>query len=254
MGFLHEGHLSLVQASKENSDSTIVSIFINPTQFAPNEDLSSYPKDIDRDSRLLEEAGVDYLFLPSVEEIYPEGYQTYVDVTEITKHIEGEFRPSHFKGVTSIVAMLFNITKPHVAFFGQKDAQQAAVIKRMVTDLKYDIEIVVYPIVRDDDGLAKSSRNTYLSTQDREKALLLSRSLFQARDLIKAGERNVGFLIKKINNNFIKESSVHLNYIRMVNASDFKEIDQLQTGNDYYILIAARVGKTRLIDNILISV
>jgi pantoate--beta-alanine ligase len=254
MGYLHKGHLSLIEESKKRADVTIVSVFVNPSQFAPNEDFSAYPRDIKRDSSLLELAGIDYLFFPSAADIYPENFQTYVDVTQISKIIEGEFRPTHFKGVTTIVSILFNCVNPDFAFFGQKDAQQAAVIKQMVRDLKYAIEVVVCPIIREPDGLALSSRNVYLSPEDREKALIISKSLRQAEDIIHTGERSTVAIIKKINNNFIKEKTIHLNYIRIVNAETFREVDKLETGSDYYCLIAAKVGTTRLIDNSLIHV
>lgn len=254
MGYLHNGHISLIEESKKRADITIVSIFVNPTQFAPTEDFKAYPRDIERDSRLLEQAGTDYLFFPSAVEIYPNNFQTYVDVTEISKIIEGEFRPTHFKGVTTIVSILFNCVKPDLAFFGQKDAQQTAVIKRMIEDLKYEIEVVICPIIREADGLALSSRNVYLNPEEREKALILNESLKQAEDIILSGERNTVTIIKKINNNFIKEKSVHLNYIRIVNADTFKETDKLEAGKDYYCLVAAKVGSTRLIDNRLIHI
>jgi pantoate--beta-alanine ligase len=254
MGYLHKGHLSLIEESKKRADITIVSVFVNPTQFAPNEDFSAYPRDIDRDSSLLEQAGTDYLFFPSAADIYPDNFQTYVDVSEISKIIEGEFRPTHFKGVTTVVSILFNCVRPDFAFFGQKDAQQAAVIKRMVRDLKYAIEVVICPIVREPDGLALSSRNVYLSPEEREKALIISKSLKQAEEIIHAGERDTIAIVKRINNSFIKEKSVHLNYIRIVNAETFKEVDKLETGKDYYCLIAAKVGSTRLIDNNLIHI
>ena len=254
MGFLHRGHLSLIEESKKRADITIVSVFVNPTQFAPNEDFNTYPRDPERDTRMLEEAGTDYLFYPLVKEIYPENFQTYVDVSDISKIIEGEFRPTHFKGVTTIVSILFNCVKPDYAFFGQKDAQQAAVIKRMVEDLKYKIEVIICPIVREPDGLAMSSRNINLSSQEREKALLINKSLKQAEEIINAGERNTAIIVKKINNNFIKEKSIHLNYIRIVNTETFKEADKLESGKNYYCLIAAKVGNTRLIDNNLIHI
>jgi len=254
MGYLHKGHISLIEESKKRADVTIVSVFVNPSQFAPNEDFNAYPRDIKRDSSLLELAGIDYLFFPSAADIYPENFQTYVDVTQISKIIEGEFRPTHFKGVTTIVSILFNCVNPDFAFFGQKDAQQAAVIERMVQDLKYAIKIVICPIVREPDGLALSSRNVYLNPEEREKALLISKSLKQAEEIIKSGERNTTIIIKKINNSFLKEKSIHLNYIRIVNSENFKEVDKLEEGKDYYCLIAAKVGSTRLIDNNLIHV
>lgn len=254
MGFLHKGHLSLVKASKKKADITVVSIFVNPTQFAPNEDFSKYPRDIQRDTQLLNDSGVDLIFIPSADEIYPADFQTYVNVENITKGIEGEFRPSHFKGVTTIVSILFNCINPDYAFFGQKDAQQAAVLKRMTKDLKFSTEIVICPIIREEDGLAMSSRNIYLSEAERQKALLLNKSLKSAEELINRGEKNTQLIIKKINNNFATESSVHLNYIRIVEAESFLEKSFLIPGESYYILIAAKVGTTRLIDNILITV
>ena len=184
MGYLHQGHLSLIKKSKELCDITVVSIFVNPTQFAPTEDYEKYPRDIERDNKLLKEYNIDYVFVPSQEEIYSSGYQSYVYVNEISKKFEGEFRPTHFRGVTTIVSILFNCVKPDLAFFGQKDAQQAAVIKQMVSDLKYDIEIIVCPIVRETDGLAMSSRNVYLSPEERTKALTLHKSLLYAKKLI----------------------------------------------------------------------
>jgi pantoate--beta-alanine ligase len=253
MGFLHKGHISLIKESKKRADVTIVSVFVNPTQFAPNEDFSKYPRNIDKDTLLLIQEGTDYLFYPPVEEIYSKNHQTYVEVTGITKILEGEFRPTHYRGVTTIVAILFNSIKPDFAFFGQKDAQQAAVIRQMVDDLKYDIEIIECPIVREDDGLAMSSRNIFLSLSEREKALIISKSLTLAKDLIFSGEHNVKNIIKKINNNFINESTIHLNYLRIVNSGSFKEIERLEEGNSYYVLVAAKVGNTRLIDNLLVQ-
>jgi pantoate--beta-alanine ligase len=254
MGALHRGHLSLIEESKKRTDVTIVSVFVNPAQFSPNEDFNAYPRDIAKDSQLLEQAGTDYLFFPSAGDIYPEVFQTYIEVEDISKRIEGEFRPTHFKGVTTVVAILFNCVRPDFAFFGQKDAQQAAIIKMMVKDLKYAIEVVICPIIREPDGLALSSRNVYLSAEERGKALIISRSLKQAQEIIHEGERNTAVIIKRINNNFILEKSIHLNYIRIVNAETFKEVDKLIKGNDYYCLIAAKVGSTRLIDNNLIHI
>jgi pantoate--beta-alanine ligase len=254
MGFLHEGHLSLVRESRKQCDITIVSIFINPTQFAPGEDLSVYPKDIEKDLSLLEKEGVDYVFLPDNDEIYPSGYQTYVDVTEISKKQEGEFRPDHFRGVTTIVAILFNIVYPDKAFFGQKDAQQSVVIKQMVKDLRFNITIIVCPTVREKDGLAMSSRNIFLNPAQREKSLIISRSLFQAEDIINKGEKDTASIIRAINNNFLRETSVHLNYIRIADAEYFSEPKSLEKGKEYFVLIACKIGSTRLIDNILVKV
>ncbi len=253
MGFLHQGHTSLIQESKKKADITVVSIFVNPTQFAPNEDFNKYPRNIEKDTQLLIEEGVDFLFYPPVEEIYSVNHQTFVEVTEITKILEGEFRPTHYRGVTTVVAILFNCIKPDFAFFGQKDAQQTAVIRQMVDDLKYEIEIITCPIMREEDGLARSSRNIFLSPSEREKALIINKSLIEAKEIIKSGEHNVKNIIKKVNNIFINERTIHMNYLRIVNADTFKEIDILREGSSYYILIAAKVGNTRLIDNVLVK-
>lgn len=254
MGFLHEGHTSLIIKSNEQCNVTIVSIFVNPTQFAPTEDLESYPRDIEKDKILLEKNDVDYLFLPDVSEIYPANFNAYVEVSGLTNKFEGEFRPSHFKGVTTVVAILFNIVKPHKTFFGQKDAQQTAVVKKMIKDLSFDVELVICPIVREPDGLAMSSRNIYLTEEDRKKALMLVKSLNEAKKLIDGGERSTLSIIKKMNNNFIPEKSIQMNYISIVEVDSFSEVEILEAGKSYFILIAAKVGKTRLIDNLLISI
>lgn len=254
MGFLHEGHISLIRKSHELCKVTVVSIFVNPMQFAPNEDLESYPRDIESDKLLLEKNKVDYLLLPSDKEIYPPTFNSFVEVLGITSKFEGEFRPTHFKGVTTVVAILCNIVKPHKAFFGQKDAQQVSVINKMIKDLKFDFDLIICPIVREPDGLAMSSRNIYLTADDRQKALLLSQSLNEAKKLIDEGERNVLSIVKKMNNNFIPEKSIQLNYIAIVNIDSFTEAEMLEAGKSYFILIAAKVGKTRLIDNLLIDI
>lgn len=254
MGYLHEGHLSLVKRAKELADEVVVSIFVNPTQFAPNEDYSKYPRDEKRDCALLEELGVSAVFTPVPEEIYPGGHQTYVEVTEISRMQEGEFRPTHFKGVTTIVSILFNTVMPDVAVFGQKDAQQAEIIKRMVKDLHFNLKVEVAPIVRESDGLAKSSRNIYLSQQERQDALVLSRSLKRAEELIKGGASEVRQVVEEMNAIITSVSTSELDYIRVVDADNFQEISEFQKGHSYYILIACRIGKTRLIDNIIISV
>ncbi len=254
MGYLHQGHLSLIKKSKELCDITVVSIFVNPTQFAPTEDYEKYPRDIERDNKLLKEYYVDYVFVPSQEEIYSLGYQSYVYVNEISKKFEGEFRPTHFRGVTTIVSILFNCVKPDLAFFGQKDAQQAAVIKQMVSDLKYDIEIIVCPIVRETDGLAMSSRNVYLSPEERTKALTLHKSLLYAKKLIVGKEMDSQKVIGNIKVIISEEKSIKLDYVGIVNANGFREADLIEGGNEYYILVAARVGNTRLIDNEFVRV
>jgi pantoate--beta-alanine ligase len=254
MGFLHDGHISLIRKSHELCNVTVVSIFVNPTQFAPGEDLESYPRDIDSDKILLEKNKVDFLFLPSAEEIYPPNYNTYVEVLDLSNKFEGEFRPTHFRGVTTIVAILCNIVRPRKAFFGQKDAQQVSVINKMIKDLKFDFDLIICPTVREPDGLAMSSRNIYLTADERQKALLLSQSLNEAKKLIDEGERNVLSIVKKMNSNFIPEKSIQLNYITIVSIESFAEAEILEAGKSYFILIAAKVGKTRLIDNLLVDI
>lgn len=254
MGYLHEGHLSLIKKSKQITDVTVVSIFVNPAQFAPSEDLARYPRDLDRDNKILEELEVDYLFHPTVGNIYQENYQTYIEVNELSKKFEGEFRPTHFKGVTTIVGILFNCVQPDYAFFGQKDAQQAAIIKQMVRDLKFNIDIVICPIIRDKDGLAMSSRNVYLTPEKRIEALTLHKALLYGRKLIEEKEINPRVIIDNMKRIISQRSSVQLDYIAIVNESDFKEADAIEEGNKYYILVAARIGSTRLIDNELIRV
>jgi len=254
MGFLHEGHLSLVKRSKKLCDVTIVSIFVNPTQFSPSEDLALYPRDIDKDNKLLLEQKVDYLFYPDANEIYPENFQTFVAVNQLTKRLEGEFRPTHFKGVTTVVNILFNCVMPHHAFFGQKDAQQAAVIKQMVNDLKMPVKIIVCPIVRETDGLAMSSRNVYLSEDERKDALTLYKALQKAKKMIDEGERRVSLIISEMISIITKVKSFKLDYIKIVESKSFESGEELKNGNVYYILIACTIGKTRLIDNELIKV
>lgn len=254
MGFLHEGHLSLVKRSKELCDVTIVSIFVNPTQFSPSEDLALYPRDIEKDNKLLLEQKVDYLFYPDANEIYPENFQTFVAVNQITKKLEGEFRPTHFKGVTTVVNILFNCVMPHHAFFGQKDAQQAAVIKQMVNDLKMPVNIIVCPIVRETDGLAMSSRNVFLSEDERKDALALYKALQKAKKMIHEGERRVTLIISEMITTITNVKSSKLDYIKIVKSKSFEVREELKSSNEYYILIACKIGNTRLIDNELIVV
>jgi len=254
MGFLHEGHLSLIRQSKKNCDFTIVSIFVNPTQFAPSEDFNSYPRNVERDNKLLENEGVDYLFLPSTEEIYPKDFQTFVNVEYVTKKLEGEFRPTHFRGVATVVLILLNCIQPDYAFFGQKDAQQLTVIKQMVKDLKLDIKIIGCPIVRESDGLAMSSRNVYLSSSERNDALVLYHSLELARKLIDSGEKRVNVILSDMTELFSKIPSANLDYIKIVESNTFKFVDELEKGNEYFVLVACKIGRTRLIDNTMISI
>jgi pantoate--beta-alanine ligase len=254
MGFLHEGHLSLIKRSKELCDVTIVSIFVNPTQFSPSEDLALYPHDNEKDNKLLLEQKVDYLFYPDAKEIYPENFQTFVAVNQITKKLEGEFRPTHFKGVTTVVNILFNCVMPDHAFFGQKDAQQAAVIKQMVNDLKTPVNIIVCPIIRETDGLAMSSRNVYLSEDERKDALALYKALQKAEKMIGEGERRVSLIILEMITIITNVKSSKLDYIKIVESKSFEAAEELKSSNEYYILIACKIGNTRLIDNELIKV
>lgn len=254
MGFLHDGHISLVRKSKQKADITIVSIFVNPTQFAPNEDFEKYPRDAKRDKKLLSSNGVDYLFMPDVSEIYEPNYQTFVQVDKITGILEGEFRPLHFKGVATIVSILFNCVLPDYSFFGQKDAQQVAVIRQMTRDLKFDTDIVVCPIIREGDGLAMSSRNIYLSDQERIDALVLSKSLRLAVKLVKEGERQTSVIIFKMKREINLIASSKIDYVNIVDTDNFTIVDKLIFGGKYYILVACKIGKTRLIDNVIIKV
>ncbi len=251
MGFLHEGHLSLVQKAQEDNAAVIVSIFANPTQFAPDEDLDNYPRDIDRDIELLENAGVDLVWIPTVEIMYTEGYQTWVDVDRLSKLLEGSYRPTHFKGVATVVSKLFNAVSPDRAYFGQKDAQQAAVIQRMVRDLNYPIEIIICPIVRDPDGLAMSSRNTYLDQDERLAALCLSRGLFLARDAYLDGERSAGALKRIVSAEVEGEGLAQLQYVSCADPHTLEEIEN--EVQECLISMAVFVGGTRLIDNVILG-
>ena len=247
MGYLHEGHLMLVQQSKQTCASTVVSIFVNPTQFGPGEDLTSYPRDLDRDLSLLEKIGTDLIWIPKAEEMYPPNYQTWVEATEVAQPLEGGFRPGHFKGVTTVVAKLFNAVRPDKAFFGQKDAQQVAVIKQMTRDLTYPIEIEIVPTVREGDGLAMSSRNTYLDEAQRQAATVLHRALRAAEAAYEAGERS-GTAIRKILANTI--AAEPLASVQYVSCADKLTLHELETITDGALLsMAVYVGKTRLIDN-----
>jgi len=253
MGFLHEGHLSLMKRAKKENDIVMVSIFVNPTQFGPNEDLASYPRDLERDMALCESVGVDLIFNPTVEEMYPEGYSTYVNCEgTITATLCGASRAGHFKGVTSVVSKLFNITLPDRAYFGQKDAQQVAVIEKMVRDLNFAVEIIPCEIIREADGLALSSRNTYLSDEERQEALVLSQALTMAQDAIKSGERNAKTLIEKMKRHILLAPSAEIDYIQVVSAKTLEDLETLK--GDVLIAMAVKIGKPRLIDNLRILV
>lgn len=251
MGALHEGHLSLVRAARASCDVVAASIFVNPTQFGPNEDLAKYPRSFERDRQLLEREGVEFLFAPSVEEMYPAGALTWVMVEELSNKLDGRSRPGHFRGVTTVVAKLFHIVQPDTAFFGQKDAAQVAIIKRLVRDLNLPVKIVVGPIVREPDGLAMSSRNAYLNPEQRKQALVLHYSLMQVRRLVNAGERGAEKLIAAGRAEFAKESSVRLDYFEIVNPETLDPVGDISRGA--LIAVAAFVGPTRLIDNLLID-
>lgn len=250
MGFLHEGHLSLVRQARSECASVVVSIFVNPVQFGPHEDLTKYPRDLQRDLGLLEGAGVDLVWVPTEEIMYPPGYQTWVMVDEITKPLEGAMRPGHFRGVATVVAKLFNAVKPQRAYFGQKDAQQVAVIRQMGRDLDFPVDIIVCPTVREPDGLAMSSRNVYLSPEERRKAVVISRALFQAKNAYAAGERDVKEILKVVIDTLATEPEVKIQYVSCADPETLKELDgKVKTA---LISLAAMVGKTRLIDNILL--
>lgn len=252
MGYLHDGHLSLVKIAREKSDIVILTLFVNPMQFAPDEDFNRYPRDFNRDRRLANEAGCDILFAPDRNDMYPEGYLTHVEVEKLSKVLEGEFRPTHFRGVTTVVAKLFNITKPHVAVFGQKDAQQAIIIRQMVRDLNFDIEIIVAPIVREPDGLAMSSRNVYLNPSERKDALVLKKSLDLAERMVRKGERDSTKIIASMSKLIRSKKTATLDYVAVVDPESLSEVRKLQKNRSVLVLVAARIGKTRLIDNTVI--
>jgi pantoate--beta-alanine ligase len=248
MGALHQGHLSLVRAAKAKCDVVAVSIFVNPTQFGPNEDFSKYPRSFERDRELLEKEGVDLLFAPSVDEMYPKGAVTYVTVENLSEKLCGKSRPGHFRGVTTVVSKLLHIIEPEAAFFGQKDAAQVTIIRSMVRDLDMPVEIVVCPIVREPDGLAMSSRNAYLDPQQRKSALILYRSLMQVQDLFNHGERDAGKLISAAREIFAQESPARLDYFEIVDPGTLDPVSHMT--QRALVAVAAFVGTTRLIDNI----
>ncbi|ACV61194.1 pantoate/beta-alanine ligase [Desulfofarcimen acetoxidans DSM 771] len=251
MGYLHEGHLTLMRECKKKCDLTVVSIFVNPLQFGPKEDFSGYPRDLGRDSSLAEGVGVDLLFCPEPQEVYPANYSTYVDVEGLTGVLCGKSRPGHFRGVTTVVNKLFNIVRPDYAFFGQKDAQQVLVIKKMVRDLLMDLEIITVPIVRESDGLALSSRNVYLSREERRAALVLSLSLIMARDAVKSGENNVALLKDRVRQMISAEPLARIDYVEILSLPDLAEINSLEA--PALLALAVFFGKTRLIDNVVLE-
>jgi len=250
MGALHEGHLSLVRAARTGCDSVAASIFVNPTQFGPNEDFAKYPRSFERDRELLEREGVNLLFAPSVQEMYPTGAVTWVTVEGLSDRLDGRSRPGHFRGVATVVSKLFHIIEPDAAFFGQKDAAQVAVLRRMVSDLRIAVEIVVCPIVREPDGLAMSSRNAYLDPQQRGEALVLHRSLMRVKQLADAGERGAAKLAAAGREQFRADGSVRLDYFEIVDPDTLEPVEHVSRG--VLVAVAAFVGTTRLIDNILL--
>ncbi len=252
MGALHEGHLNLVDIARKIGDVVIVSIFVNPIQFGPNEDFEKYPRNLSKDVELLTKRGVDYIFTPEVNEFYGENFQTYVEVKEITKYLCGASRPGHFRGVTTVVSKLFSILKPDFAIFGQKDGQQVVVIKKMVKDLLFPLKIIVSPIIRENDGLAMSSRNSYLSKEERELAVNLYKGLELGSSLILNGERNSSKVSEAIKNFLNEKNGIKIDYIEIVDKKTLKPIENIK--DEIMIAGAIYVGKTRLIDNISLYV
>lgn len=252
MGYLHEGHQSLISKSASQNDRTVVSVFVNPIQFGPTEDLDSYPRDLERDKKAVETAGGDLIFNPEPAEMYPGHFTSFIDTTETTELLCGAVRPIHFRGVCTVVGKLFNIVMPDRAYFGQKDAQQLATIKRFVRDLNFNIQIVPCPIVREDDGLAKSSRNTYLSPEERKAALILSQSLKKGHDAINGGERSAKAVIDIITKNLQTEPLAKVDYVEVVDFENIQRIDTIK--GETLVAIAVYIGKTRLIDNFIVNI
>ena len=250
MGYLHEGHVSLVREAKKENKSVIVSIYVNPTQFGPREDLSKYPRDLKRDLAMLEKVGTDVVFFPSDKEMYPDGYDTWVEVDKLTKRLEGASRPTHFRGVTTIVHKLFNIVEADSAYFGQKDAQQALVIQKMVKDLNMNVRVIVCPTLREPDGLAMSSRNVYLTPEQRKQAIVLNRSLQLAEDLYAKGERNAPNIKQQMTGLIQKEPLALIDYISIANPETLEELDMIQ--GQALVSMVVKFGNTRLLDNIML--
>ncbi|MDY3030213.1 MAG: pantoate--beta-alanine ligase [Clostridia bacterium] len=247
MGYLHEGHASLIAASVRDNDRTVVSVFVNPIQFAPNEDLASYPRDINHDSALCGEYGADIIFNPEPSEMYPQGFSTFVDMDVLTKELCGITRPTHFRGVCTVVSKLFNIVTPDRAYFGEKDAQQLAVIRHMVRDLNMNLEIIGCPIVREEDGLAKSSRNTYLSAEERKAALVLSKAIFRGKKMAEDGERDAEKITSAMKELISSEPLAKIDYVKIVDSETMQQVGKIE--KPILCAIAVYIGKTRLIDN-----
>lgn len=247
MGYLHEGHKSLIDRAVKDNDRVVVSVFVNPMQFGPTEDLASYPRDLNRDAALCEAAGADLIFNPEPENMYSDDFSSFIDMSTLTKGLCGKSRPIHFRGVCTVVGKLFNIVQPDKAYFGQKDAQQLAVIRHMVNDLNFNLEIVGCPIIREADGLAKSSRNTYLSPEERQAALILSKSLERGRELIEAGERNAEVIKQAVTDLIQTEPLARIDYVELVDWNTLEPVERIE--GSVLNAIAVYIGKTRLIDN-----
>jgi pantoate--beta-alanine ligase len=254
MGYLHRGHEELIRAARSENDVVVLTVFVNPAQFGPNEDFERYPRDIQRDRQIAGREGVDYVFVPPVDEIYPEGYSTFVDVENLTASLEGELRPGHFRGVTTVVMKLFQITRPDNAYFGRKDAQQLMVIKKMVRDLNLSVAIRDIPTVRESDGLALSSRNQYLSPEERKDATVLYRSLQDAHARILRGERTRDSLVERMRNTIDAVGSASIDYVEIVDPETFRRVEYLENGREYCIALAVKIGRTRLIDNVFVNI
>lgn len=252
MGALHDGHLSLVREARRMCDVVVVSVFVNPAQFGPGEDFEKYPRDLTKDTALLTDYNVDYIFAPTVEEIYPKGFSSYVTVEGLSEQLEGSSRPGHFRGVATVVTVLLNTVRPDFAFFGQKDAQQALVIKRLVKDLAFDTEIVILPTVREDSGLAISSRNLYLTGEEQQAATVIHRALQQAKNAYKDGERSAGRLADLVRSTIEDEPRARLDYVSVSDAETLERLDKLDE-RPILIAVAAYIGKTRLIDNTILN-
>ena len=251
MGYLHEGHKSLIEKSVEQNDKTVVSAFVNPIQFGPNEDLATYPREMERDSRLCEETGADLIYHPEPSDMYADDFCTFIDMDKVTKNLCGKTRPTHFRGVCTVCGKLFHIVAPDRAYFGQKDAQQLAVIRRMVRDLNFDLEIVGCPIIREDDGLAKSSRNTYLSPQEREAAVVLHKALSAGEAQIRAGEKDAEVVRETVRSIIDDEPLAEIDYVEIVDFDSIEPIAVIE--KNVLVAVAVYIGKTRLIDNFIIS-
>lgn len=253
MGALHDGHLSLVKIAKSRADVVVMSIFVNPLQFGKTEDFGKYPRPFERDVELARFAGVDILFAPSADALYGKGFQSFVEVEHVSKGFEGAIRPTHFRGVATVVLKLLNITKPHVAVFGEKDAQQLTLIRRMAIDLNLDVEILGAPIVREPDGLAMSSRNVYLTSEQRKEAPVLYRALMQAKSQLDAGERNVDVLKMLVTSTIQASPMTLIDYVDIVEDDTFSPATSLQSGKSYFFILAVRLGEVRLLDNLHFS-